>query len=166
MADTGAGMTGHVRRDRLVEEHVHDPYMARSKPREPALCPDCGAVFREGRWQWPLLKPSEAHHESCPACQRIRDRVPAGVLTLAGEFFAAHRDEIMNLVHNKVERQKAEHPLSRIMEIAEEDGALVITFTDLHLPRSVGEDIARAYEGELDIQYTEKSGLVRVYWRR
>ena len=166
MADTGAGTTGKPRRDRLVEEHIHDPYLARSKPREPTLCPDCNAVFMEGRWQWPKTAPDGAHNEPCPACQRVRDRVPAGFLSLAGEFFGSHRGEIMNLVHNKVERQKAEHPLERIMDIVDENGTVVISFTDVHLPRGVGEEIAHAYEGELDIHYTEKSGLIRVYWRR
>ncbi len=48
----------------------------------------------------------------------------------------------------------------------QKDGSVAITFTDTHLPRGVGEAIERAYHGDLDIQYTEESGLVRVYWRR
>jgi hypothetical protein len=31
--------------DRQIEEVVHDPYLARSKPLEPALCPQCGVVY-------------------------------------------------------------------------------------------------------------------------
>ncbi len=73
----------------------------------------------------------------------------------------------MNLVHNKVDEQKAQHPMKRLMETqAQKDGSVVVTFTDTHLPRGVGEAIERAYEGDLDIQYTEESGLVRVFWKR
>jgi len=155
------------RRDRLIKERVHDPYMTRSKPTEPTLCTECGVVFSGGRWQWLPEVPEKAHRDLCPACQRMRDRVPAGFLTLSGEFFARHREEIVNLVHNKVEAQTAEHPMKRLMGVEDrEDGGVVITFTDVHLPRGVGEAIERAYEGDLDIQYTEDAGIVRVYWRR
>ena len=149
----------HGRHDRLIEESVHDPYMARSKPKEPTVCEDCGVVFHKGRWQWLPEVPAGAHRQRCPACQRIYDKVPAGFLTLGGAFFDEHRDEILSLVHNKVDEQKAQ-----IEE--EEGGGVVITFTDLHLPRGVGEAIERAYEGDLDIQYTEGAGIVRVYWKR
>lgn len=155
------------RQDRLLKEHVHDPYMTRSKPTEPTVCPQCGVVFSSGRWQWLPENPEGANKELCPACQRIHDKVPAGILTLSGDFFAEHRDEIMRLAHNKEEEQKAQHPMKRIMEIEEqEEGDTVITFTDVHLPRGVGEAIERAYEGELDIHYTEEAGIVRVYWKR
>jgi NMD protein affecting ribosome stability and mRNA decay len=157
----------HGRHDRLIEENVHDPYMARGKPPEPTVCEDCGVVFSHGRWQWQAKAPDGAHRQHCPACQRIRDKVPAGFLTLGGDFFQAHRDEIMRLVDNKVEQQKAEHPMKRLMGREDQkDGGVVITFTDTHLPRGVGEGIKHAYGGELDIQYTEQSGIVRVYWKR
>ena len=157
----------HGRQDRLIKERVHDPYMARSKPTEPSVCPECGVVFSAGRWQWLPEVPENAHQEMCPACHRIHDNVPAGLLSLSGGFFNEHRDEIMNLTHNKVEEQKKQHPMKRIMGIEEaEEGGVVISFTDTHLPVGVGEAIEHAYEGELDIHYTEEAGLVRVYWKR
>ncbi|MDD5035907.1 MAG: hypothetical protein PHE55_14250, partial [Methylococcaceae bacterium] len=65
------------RQDRLLHELVHDPYKSRSKPQEPTVCPDCGAIFHGGRWQWGET-PADAHQEPCPACHRIRDKLPAG----------------------------------------------------------------------------------------
>lgn len=167
MSGKQTDVTKHGRHDRLIKEHVHDPYMARSKPAEPTVCADCGVVFSKGRWQWMSEAPAGAHQQRCPACQRIHDKVPAGFLTLSGTFFGEHRDEIIRLLHNKVEEQKAQHPMKRLMAIEDQkDGSVQITFTDMHLPRGVGEAIERAYEGDLDIQYTEESGIVRVYWKR
>lgn len=156
------------RRDRLLKEHVHDPYMPRGKLAEPTICPVCGVVYRQGRWQWHANSSSnDAHRELCPACQRIRDKVPAGYLTLSGEFLQQHRDEIMRLVYNKEREQNAQHPLKRLMGVQDQDnGSVLLTFTDMHLPRGVGEAIERAYEGELDIQYTSEANIVRVFWRR
>ena len=62
--------------------------------------------------------------------------------------------------------QQMEHPLKRVMRVFETEGAVEVTFTDIHLPRTVGEAIERAYDGELDIQYAEESGIARVYWSR
>lgn len=38
-------------RDRQIDEVAHDPYHARSKPAEPAYCPQCGLIYHKGRWQ-------------------------------------------------------------------------------------------------------------------
>jgi NMD protein affecting ribosome stability and mRNA decay len=167
MSGKHVDVSKHGRQDRLLKERVHDPYMTRSKPSEPTVCPECGVVFGSGRWQWMHEPPEHPNYELCPACQRIRDKVPAGFLTLGGKFFGEHRDEILHLIHNKVEDQKKQHPMKRLMFIEDQkDGSAVITFTDVHLPRGVGEAIERAYEGELEIQYTEEAGIVRVYWQR
>lgn len=40
-----------VRRDKLLQERVHDTYRTWGKLREPTLCPDCGAVYHKGHWQ-------------------------------------------------------------------------------------------------------------------
>lgn len=166
MSKTNTNIAKQGRQDRLIKENVHDPYMTRLKLPEPTLCPTCQAVFRSGRWQWVSSVPSDANEEHCPACRRIQDKVPAGILTLSGEFFAGHRAEIMNLVRNKEEAEKAQHPLKRLMAIEDQGNSSVLTFTDTHLPRGVGEAIQRAYEGELDIQYTKEANIVRVTWTR
>ena len=160
-------MPKNTRGDRLIKERIHDPYMDDSNPPEPTLCTDCGAVFTKGRWSWVPSPPEAPERDLGPACRRIRDRVPAGMLTLSGEFFEAHKQEILNLVHNKVEAQTRQHPMKRIMSIDEDDSAgTVIRFTDRHLPRGVGEAVRSAYEGDFEIKYTEEAQLVRASWSR
>lgn len=167
MSGKDGDVAGRGRSDRLIEEEIHDPYMARSKPKEPTVCPECHAVFEKGRWQWSSERPDDAQEIMCPACERIRDDMPAGILTLSGAFLDGHRDEIVRLIHNKEQAETADHPMKRIMALEDgPEGELVVKFTDLHLPRGVGDAVRRAYEGELDIQYTKASNLVRVYWHR
>ena len=154
---------GH--RDRQVEEVVHDPYMARSKPPEPALCPECGVVYHKGRWQR-AARPVKAHEHLCPACHRIKDRFPAGYVKLSGDFLGAHRDEIRHLVRNEEHRESEDHPLQRIMDITEEGGVTSVTTTDVHLARRIGEALHHAYQGKLDIKYSQDEYVVRVTWER
>jgi NMD protein affecting ribosome stability and mRNA decay len=154
-----------VRRDRLIQEFRHDPYQAKIKLTEPTVCPQCGAVFHHGRWEW-APKPSGAHEQVCPACRRIHDEFPAGFVTLAGGFLNEHRDEILHLIRNEGERFKAEHPLKRIMAVAEEDGGVLVTTTDIHLARDIGEALHHAYQGELEFHYNEEDNLLRVHWQR
>lgn len=152
-----------VRRDRLWQEQVHDAYKSRGKLPEPTVCPQCGAVFHEGRWQWSKA-PAGAHPETCPACHRIHDHYPAGFLTLEGPFFQAHRDEIMRLVRNEEQRERAEHPLKRIMDVEESDSEVLVTTTDIHLARRIGEAVHHAYQGELEFHYNPDQNLLRVHW--
>lgn len=166
-SSTSPGAHRHDRHDRMFQEEIHDPYMSQRKLPEPTVCPECDAVFSDGRWQWSTAHPSSAHETSCPACRRIHDKVPAGFLRMRGSFFEAHRSDILNLVRNTVEYQRAQHPLKRVMNTVEEaDGAVVVTFTDGHLPRGVGEAIKRAYDGDLDIHFAKESGVTRATWYR
>ena len=149
----------------MYEERVADPYRARGKWPEPTQCPECSAIFHQGRWQWGEGA-QEAEQHLCPACQRTRDRVPAGELTLGGAFFTEHRQEILNLIHNAESAARAEHPLERIMDIEEGEDRTVVTFTDAHLVHGVGEALRHAYQGELDSRYTDEDVLLRVSWSR
>ncbi|MDH4217055.1 MAG: BCAM0308 family protein [Gallionella sp.] len=152
-----------TRHDNLFKERVHDAYKARGKLKEPTVCDKCGAVFHQGRWQW-ITSPGNAHKTTCPACHRIHDNFPAGFLTLKGEFYQTHRAEIMHLVRNHEKRERLEHPLHRIMDVEDKDSATLVTTTDIHLARGLGEALHHAYQGELDFHYNPEQNLLRVSW--
>lgn len=154
-----------VRRDQLRQERVHDSYKLRGKLAEPSVCGKCGAVYHAGRWQWGA-RPDGAQDVTCPACQRVADRFPAGFVHVGGEFFAARRDELMKLLRHHEEKQKAEHPLARIMAVEDEAGGILLTTTDMHLARDLGEALHQAYQGDLEFHYNEGENLLRVSWRR
>lgn len=154
-----------VRLDRLLQEQVHDTYKTRGKLQEPTVCQHCNAVFQGGRWQWGEA-PAGAQRETCPACHRQQDRFPAGFITLGGTFFLAHYDEIMHLVHNQEQREQSAHPLKRIIEVEKQGESVLVTTTDIHLARSIGEAVHHAYQGELEFHYNPEENLLRVHWSR
>lgn len=142
-----------------------DPYRKTRKPQGPTLCPTCQAVFAEGRWTWDR-PPEDASQEKCPACQRIQDQFPAGYVTIKGEFFNEHRDEIIALITSKEDREKAEHPLQRIMAIEDVREGLQVTTTDSQLARGIGEALHDAYKGDLKLRYSRDENLLRAIWKR
>ena len=158
--------SGRRRWGRAQRNDILDPYKAVAKPPEPTVCPQCGAIFRQGRWQW-MDPPPGAHEMLCQACRRINDHYPAGVLTLTGTCVGQHRDEILQVARHQEEAERPEHPLNRIMEIEDEvPDRLAISTTDIHLPRRIGEAVARAYHGEVTEQFSENEYFVRVNWHR
>lgn len=154
------------RTDRLLHEHVHDPYKTKRKLPEPSVCPVCNAVFKDGRWQWAESWPMDAHKETCQACHRTKDNYPAGLLTLTGNFVKLHKAEIVSLARHHEKKEKTEHPLHRIMKIEEHPDAIVIKTTDIHLPQRIGEALRHAHRGELEMHYDEEGYFVRVNWKR
>ena len=160
------------RRDRRIlgraqDDGVGDPYKLRRKLHEPTRCPACGAVYQEGRWQWMELPPAGAHEELCQACHRINDKFPAGIVTLKGPTVREHEEEIVNLARNLEQAEKQEHPLNRIMAIyKEEPDTLVITTTDVHLPRRIGTAVHHAFHGDLKLHFDEDDYFIRVNWVR
>lgn len=153
------------RNDRLIQERRHDAYRSRGKLPEPTRCPDCGATYRDGRWLWGSSE-GPAHEERCPACHRIHDKYPAGYVVIAGEFSGTHRDEIVNLIRNVEAREKSQHALARVMACDESAEGLLVTTTDPHLARAIGDALAHAYHGELDYHYNDSDRLLRVHWTR
>ena len=142
-----------------------DPYRASARPPEPTVCPECKAVFTEGRWAWEK-KPPDAYQQLCPACQRIQDKFPAGYVTIKGEFFAKNRDEIVTLIHSHEKREKSQRPLQRLMGIDEKRDGVEITTTDSQLARGIAEALHSTYKGDLKLRYSRDENLLRATWKR
>lgn len=158
------GPAGHAPRgDRRVQEHDQDTYKIKGKLKEPTACPQCGAVYQKGRWTW-YPRPVNAMEVLCPACNRINDDYPKGLLTLKGRFLAEHRDELFGLIRNEESGEKAERPLSRIMKIDERGDAVMISMTETHLVRRIGNALHNAYEG--DLSFDQGEDFVRAGWTR
>lgn len=159
-----AAFIADSRKDRLLHERVHDAYQTCAKPSEPSVCPACRAVFKGGHWQWLPSWPMDSHTAICPACQRIRDNYPAGVITMRGDFIRRPREEVVNLARRHEKEERTLHPLHRIISIEEHTDQVTIATTDIHLPKRIGQALHRAYKGSLDLHYEKECCFVRVNW--
>jgi hypothetical protein len=148
---------------RAQQDDIIDPYRWTRKPPEPAFCPQCGAVYQHGRWAWGH-PPEGATELTCQACHRINDKYPAGVVSLAGPRLAGLKDQLLQLARHQEAAERQEHPLNRIMDVREAADSVVISTTDIHLPRRIGDAVHRAYHGELKAHFDESGYFVRVDW--
>jgi len=123
-------------------------------------------MYHDGRWQWTTSQTTGAHRHMCQACRRIRDSYPAGIVTLTGRFVVQHMTDLVRLARNNELQENRDHPLNRIIRIEERKDSIVITTTDIHLPRRIAEALRHAYKGELEIRYDQEGYFVRVEWRR
>jgi len=152
------------RNRRIDDSHPGAP---KGKLREIAGCPQCGASYREGRWTWDAA-PVGSYEHVCPACERIAQDYPAGVVHLAGGFVNEHRDELVGLLRNHEERERSGHPLKRIMAIEDDEEGIAVKTTDAKLAESLGRALHHAYSGSLALPPTsrDKGNLARVRWSR
>lgn len=155
-----------MRLDRTIQEKSHDPYNEGRKFSEGMYCPDCQALYRQGRWKWPRKGDTFGEPYLCSACRRIRDKFPAGEVEVSGKYLNNHRDEIMNLIQNIIREEESRSPLKRVIEFANENGILRVSLTDDHLARHIGDALHKAYKGKLDIKYSGGERFVRLYWHR
>jgi hypothetical protein len=142
-----------------------DPYAPRRKLPDPSACTECRAIYRAGRWAWGAPA-ADAAPVVCPACRRIADAYPAGVVELKGDYVADHREELERLARNVEERERAEHPLKRIASIETRGKALEIATTDTKLARGIGAALRRAHHGTLKIPPSSRENLLRITWTR
>ncbi len=158
------------RKDRLIREKIHDPYHESRKYTDGAMCPGCRAIYQSGHWLWPKEEEAKnitsADQYLCPACRRIRDKYPAGVVVLEGQYLDRRKDEILNLIDRIVKEQGYKSPLRKVIDRDENKGRIVINLTDDHMARHLGEAIYRAHKGDLKIKYGEETRFVRVHWSR
>jgi len=154
------------RKDRLIQEYIHDPYFNKAKLRDPAVCEKCGVVYRSGVFDWLETVPPGAEKMICPACRRISDKFEGGTIFLEGRFLSDRKQEIMNIINNTEKAEKNRRPLERVMSINEYDDKIEVMTTYEHLARRIGEAINSAYKGNLELQYSEGKKYIRVRWRR
>jgi hypothetical protein len=151
---------------RAQSESREDPYKRTAKLHEPTVCPQCGAVYHTGRWQW-LPRPEAAETVLCQACHRVNDRYPAGIVTLGGAFLASRRDEVLQLVRHEEEAERRDHPMNRIIGIENEaPDRVVVTTTDIHLPRRIVTAVTSAYGGAKSEDFDQDGYFFRASWHR
>ncbi|SDK43105.1 BCAM0308 family protein [Pseudomonas indica] len=152
-------------KDKLFKSKTHDPYLAEHSA-GPALCPHCGALYRTGHWAWSATIPAETEMVICPACRRVAENRPAGTLNLSGAFLGAHRQDIINLIRNTEQLEKAEHALERIIGINEDKDTVEVTTTGLHLANRIGHALGAAYKGHSRYQYSDDETHLSIHWER
>jgi NMD protein affecting ribosome stability and mRNA decay len=151
---------------------VEDPYIL-EEGQEAAVCHQCHALYQNKRWFFDeklhrkLVGTDKVREVICPTCRKIRDRYPEGILTLSGEFFKQHKDEIITLLEKEASRVAGRNVQDRIIRMAPEGkDRLVVETTTEKLAQHLGRAVYRAYKGELDFRWSEMNKFVRVYWKR
>jgi len=149
-----------------------DPYLPEGGLEEPALCENCRAVYRNKRWtldpeEYEAVQASEnVQRVTCPACRKIAEHYPEGVVTLRGDYLWDHEEEIRNILRNEENRAMAKNPLERIIRMEREGDDLVIETTEEKLAEHLGRALHKAHQGHLDVTWSDNHSLCRVTWER
>jgi hypothetical protein len=145
-----------------------DPYIPRKAASAVGACPKCHAIRRNKRWHMDekeyaaLTRKGAVTLERCPACRKIADGFPSGVILMRGGYVRDHREQIMKLARNEEKRAMGINPLERIISVEEEGGRLEITTTDEKLAQRIGRELRKACRGTLEYKWSEDSKLLRV----
>jgi NMD protein affecting ribosome stability and mRNA decay len=142
------------------------PYLPKRGLPEGARCKGCGIVYHNKRWQMEATGEEPSCEVLCPACQRMEDGNPAGVVTLSGAYLAAHGEEILNSIKQQEAKHREKNPLGRIMEIRDENGQITVTTTEDKLAQKIGREIYKSQRGELHYKWSHDLKQVRVEWMR
>ncbi len=162
----------HVILPRDTIDDFDDPYIPDESREAGTLCARCGAIFENAHWYFDERKRSLLENSGvakailCPGCVKVDERNPQGIVTLSGDYWKEHREEILNLIRNEEQRALGVNALERIMDIREEDGQLVVETTNEKLAQRIGRRIDKAHNGEVEYRWSADNHLVRVYWRR
>lgn len=160
------------RKNRKSIDTEKDPYLAKKGLHSPSICSTCNAIYNNKRW---YLK-EDFHKEgfawetaemvTCPACQKIKDNYPGGMVVLEGEFLKEHKEEIFSLIRHEEQKALRVNPLERIMKISHTKGKSEITTTNEVLAERIGNALHRAYKGNREIKLSHDDKFVRIYWKR
>ena len=150
-----------------------DPYLPRGASQKTSVCEGCHSVYKKKRWyadrdlyEAAVIIPDTAT-TVCPACLKIRDNFPGGIVTLKGDYVLPHKQDLLNLVKNEEERARGFNPLERVMSIKENGhGSIVINTTNEKLAQRLGTAIKKAFRGVVSYRWSHDNKLARVDWTR
>ncbi len=163
------------RMDRRLDYKIHDPYLDKTQYKDPTICPTCGLVYHGKTWKKDdnlkkqLEKEGKADYKDCPACKKIKDNYPLGIIYLSGEYIKDdfHKNEILNLVKHEAQKEENSNPLSKIMSVENDrNETLVIKTTTEGLAARIGKAIQRAHKGSLELKFSNDHKFLRVIWER
>jgi len=157
---------GPPEENRLRAIRSPDVYLPKRGLPENALCKGCGLFYHNKRWQLEAIHAKPSCEVLCPACQRMEDHNPAGVVTLSGPYLASHKTEILNTIRHEEAKSREKNPIGRIMEIKEEGGQITVTTTEDKLAQKLGREVYKSQRGELHYQWSHDQNMVRVDWMR
>jgi len=150
-----------------------DPYLPKGASKKTTVCEGCHAVYKNKRWYADprlysaALKIIDTAVAVCPACLKIRDNFPGGIVTLKGDYVLPHKQELLNLIKNEEARARGFNPLERVMSVKENGyGSMVISTTNEKLAQRIGRAIRKAFGGKVSYQWSHDNKLARVDWER
>ena len=73
---------------------------------------------------------------------------------------------MLNLIRNVEAKEKANHPLERIMAIEERPDCTLVSTTGIHVARGIGSSLSSAYAGDLSLRYLDGETGIQVRWVR
>ena len=148
-----------------------DPYLPKRLKAGISICESCHAVYKNKRWYADkrlyqgLIEKLETAKVVCPACLKMRDNFPGGILTLKGDYVLLQRKDLMNLIRNEEENARGFNPLERIMSIKEDGyGNIIINTTNEKLAQRLGRKLKKAFHGKLSYHWSHDNKLLRVDW--
>jgi len=149
-----------------------DPYLPSAGSREMVMCRVCHSLYHHKRWylegDLPVkeVRVTPIGLITCPACRKIHDRFPGGIVVLSGEFLKIHKGEILNLIRNEETRAKGVNPLERIISVKDQGNRVEIHTTSERLAQRIGREVYRAYKGDASYHWSRDDKFVRVAWHR
>lgn len=153
------------------ENPTQDPYAMLKAPKGPAICRKCLAIYADKRWHFDKVEASKlaasprAKKLVCPACQKIRDDYPEGIVTLTWSGLREHDSEIRGLIANVEARAASANPLDRVMKIVRRRKELEIQTTNDRLAQRIGRALVRSYKGKAVYHWAHRDMMVRVTWQ-
>src|SRR5207302_4425247 len=106
-----------VVRPRNDIEDFDEPYLPDRHGQTGTVCSRCGAVYTDQHWTLDEAQRVRAQGAAmtsaviCPACKKIAEGYPEGIVTLRGDYWPRHEEEILNLIRNEERRSMGVNPL-------------------------------------------------------